>query len=237
MTLDTSRRPQRSPDLQRIRQQLAVTVAENAARLGLRLNPQPFLGEHMVLPDGRELRLDTTTRWRDVELQDDAVLDEHSVIAVATAMLKRIAQKHGPGMVWSLAGLPLVHLVEDDGEVLVLGRQVRLRTLHAHEATATTPARPGSFAALRERAKDIAAAVVTPATLIEQIIAAVQIGAISRDVGREMLDCQAFIVTTPVSQITAAQRIWREELRAKASAAAAADRARRPSVVMELDDP
>lgn len=119
-----------------IRQQLAAVVDKRAKQLGLVIAPEPFLGEHMIImaPEGRRfLYLDTSPGyWRDVEIEEGVIM------RTAVEMLDAIAQRHGPGMIWSCGGLPLVHFVEEDGNVLLAADadRVRLRTLSAHERSA-----------------------------------------------------------------------------------------------------
>lgn len=119
-----------------IRQQLAAVVEKRAAARLLVIAPEEFLGEHMIMmtPEGRKLLfIDTAPGyWRDVEI------DEGAIMRTAVEMVDSIADRKGEGMVWTLGGLPLVHLVEDDGRIII-GRDadtVRLRTLHAHERDA-----------------------------------------------------------------------------------------------------
>lgn len=121
---------------------LAAEVNKHAERLGLRVMPEPFLGDIMVLSDGRTLDIDTTPGyWRDVDANEPAILD------AAAEMVEAIAAQHGPGAVWCLGGSPLVHLARQtggkDGPIVLLDAndnpKVRLRTLHAHEATAKVP--------------------------------------------------------------------------------------------------
>jgi len=105
-------------------------VNVRARKAGLNIQSRPFEGESMVLNDGRVLRLDTAPGfWREVDA------DAGLIRAVALEMIDEFAIRHGPGAVWSMCGLPLVHLVEDDGRFEFNGK-VRLRRFLAHEATA-----------------------------------------------------------------------------------------------------
>jgi hypothetical protein len=126
--------PHLPPCLACLEVDISWLVGTRAASLGLDLEGS-FEGEHLKFPDGRELRIDVSPdppHWREVEL------DRQTILRTATEMIDAFAAKHGPGKIWTLLGLPLVHIVNDDGHVVRDGK-VRLRRLLAHEATATTP--------------------------------------------------------------------------------------------------
>lgn len=134
-------------DFENLKLDLRIAVAIRARAIGLQIQEQPMTADHMALPDGRVLRLDLAPGfWRDVEANASAVL------AAVVEMVEEVAEKHGPGAVWCLLSLPLVHLVDDDGQIEHGGR-VRLRRLCAHEATAlpAPPAPPAQEIEIVER--------------------------------------------------------------------------------------
>lgn len=120
-----------------IQTDLHVLVAARAASLGLEIAGSLY-GEHVEFPDGRRLRVDLTPdpdgslHWREVELEREVIL------RAATEMIEAFAAKHGAGKIWTLLGLPLVHIVNDDGNVVRDGK-IRLRRFIAHESTAVAP--------------------------------------------------------------------------------------------------
>lgn len=89
----------------------------------------------VALPDGRLIPLETF--WREVEPTQDAIF------VAAGEMLELIAGKHGPGRVWGLPNLEIVHLIYDDGVIVKLDRRnrpmVRLRAAYHHEAATLSP--------------------------------------------------------------------------------------------------
>lgn len=115
---------------------LAAVVAKHSARLGLVVDPRPMIANEMRLPeDDRVVALDLKPPyWRDIPAQEDAIM------LMAVELLEVFARRHGPGRVWTLGGLPLVHAVCDDGVRWCHDRDggwvCRLRMLAAHEASA-----------------------------------------------------------------------------------------------------
>lgn len=133
----TRRDPNLSPGLPA---QLEAVVAKTLARLGLIVDRQQFLGQHMLFhvpvrggpAERRKLELDRIAYWREVPMAESAIMAE------AIAMLESFAARFGPGRIWAMV-TPAVHLINDDGIIVHHaaewdGRVVRLRRLIAHEA-------------------------------------------------------------------------------------------------------
>jgi hypothetical protein len=86
-----------------------------------------------VLSDGR--RIPYRVRWADL-----AADDEIAIVARARTLVDEIVAEHGPGKVWVLKprrwpGCGLVHIVDDDGRIVVDGK-VRLRSYFGLESAA-----------------------------------------------------------------------------------------------------
>lgn len=87
----------------------------------------------LALPDGRLVPRQHT--WQEIDADENAIFD------AAEHMLADIAKQHGPGRVWTLPQLGIVHFIYDDGRLVLRGEldeqpKVRLRALYHHEADA-----------------------------------------------------------------------------------------------------
>jgi hypothetical protein len=114
---------------------IASTLEERAKELGLQCAGWCSANEQ-VLPDGRRLPREHT--WREVPA------DAAAIGSAGGEMLEAIVRDHGPGRVWTLPLLGVVHLVYDDGEWMHLDEltnrpMVRLRATYCHEANARLP--------------------------------------------------------------------------------------------------
>lgn len=107
---------------------LALMVARRAADLGLVVVGDCSARE--LVTDGK--RIASHHEWCDVEANETAIMTS------AISMLKKIAREHGPGRVWTLPNLEIVHVIYDDGMMIKLDAnrrwRVRLRALYFHES-------------------------------------------------------------------------------------------------------
>jgi len=121
--------------------QIALQVAEDSASLGLLVTGDCSAADLLLL-DGVAMRwlVPRTTAERSIDA------DPAAIRAAAARMLEEVARRHGPGRVWTLPGLEIVHPAYDDGMLVRLGRGNRpivvLRAVYFHEATAIAAPKP-----------------------------------------------------------------------------------------------
>lgn len=115
-----------APDMPR---RFAAAVELRTAGVGLEVSGDCSAAELIV----KRVAIPRTTVWRDVEASEAAIF------RVGLGMLDAIAREHGVvGRVWTLPLLGIVHLVYNDGVLVMADREgrptVRLRAVYYHEA-------------------------------------------------------------------------------------------------------
>lgn len=111
-----------------------------AAHLRLDIQTPELLGQCLIFDDQGVTKKLGRTRLYGLAIPGVDARD------CAVAMLARVAERHGPGRVWTLSGMP--HYIRDDGmtvaaplEIAFDGRRVRaehvvMRFFYGHEAQA-----------------------------------------------------------------------------------------------------
>lgn len=136
----------------------------------------------------------------------------------ARQMVDAISAAHGPGRWWTFAGVGAVHFILSEGDAAVCDiggvPHVALRAIYFH---------------------DPAAKPVDPLD-IEYDGASLRGLLVSDEAARHDRNIFAQTHRTP-AQRAAVSAHWSAQLRAKVAASATADKAREPSVVVELEDP